>query len=114
MEDPHKKFLKKEFLKKGFKKIVAIGGDGTIIEVENGFFEVEEKPVNHVNIGNQNNNSNNNAHSAIGSTVVKAVNSGHNVWWINELDLFGIKKSNYGKTESNYIQNLDDLSDDVT
>jgi hypothetical protein len=45
--------------------------------------------------------------------VVKAVNSGHNVWWINELDLFGIKKSNYGKTESNYIQNLDDLSDDV-
>jgi diacylglycerol kinase (ATP) len=65
--------LTKKFLKKGFKKIVAIGGDGTINEVANGFFEVEEKPVN---IGNQNNNnSNNNAHSAIGSTVVKAVNS---------------------------------------
>jgi diacylglycerol kinase family enzyme len=68
--------LTKKFLKKGFKKIVAIGGDGTINEVANGFFEVEEKPVNHVNIGNQNNiNSNNNAHSAIGSTVVKSVNS---------------------------------------
>jgi diacylglycerol kinase (ATP) len=65
--------LTKKFLKKGFKKIVAIGGDGTINEVANGFFEVEEKPVN---IGNQNNNNrNNNAHSAIGSTVVKAVNS---------------------------------------
>jgi hypothetical protein len=24
-----------------------------------------------------------------------------------------LKKSNYGKTESNYIQNLEDLSDDV-
>jgi diacylglycerol kinase (ATP) len=68
--------LAKKFLKKGFKKIVAIGGDGTINEVANGFFEVEEKPVNYVNIGNQNNNnSNNNAHSAIGSTMVKAVNS---------------------------------------
>ncbi|HET7283238.1 MAG TPA: hypothetical protein VFI70_01000 [Nitrososphaeraceae archaeon] len=32
-------------------------------------------------------------------------------WWINELDSLGIKKSNYNKTESNYLQNLEDLSD---
>jgi hypothetical protein len=32
-------------------------------------------------------------------------------WWINELDSLGIKKSNYNKTESNCLQNLEDLSD---
>ena len=32
-------------------------------------------------------------------------------WWINELDSLGIRKSNYNKTESNYLQNLEDLSD---
>ena len=32
-------------------------------------------------------------------------------WWINELDSLGIKKSNYNKTESNYLQNLENLSD---
>jgi hypothetical protein len=31
-------------------------------------------------------------------------------WWINELDSLGIKKS-YDKNESNYLQNLEDLSD---
>jgi hypothetical protein len=34
-------------------------------------------------------------------------------WWINELDSLGIKKSNYNKTESNYLQNPEDLSDDI-
>ena len=29
-------------------------------------------------------------------------------WWINELDSLGIKKSNYNKTESNYLQNLEE------
>ena len=32
-------------------------------------------------------------------------------WWINELDSLGINKSNYAKSESNYLQNLQDLSD---
>ena len=32
--------LTRDFLRKGFKKIVALGGDGTINEVANGFFEV--------------------------------------------------------------------------
>src|SRR5688572_16068278 len=31
--------LTRQFLKQGFKKIVAIGGDGTLNEVANGFFE---------------------------------------------------------------------------
>jgi hypothetical protein len=32
-------------------------------------------------------------------------------WWLNELDSLGIKKGNYNKNQSNYLQNLEDLSD---
>jgi hypothetical protein len=32
-------------------------------------------------------------------------------WWLNELDSLGIKKNNYNKNQSNYLQNLEDLSD---
>ncbi len=32
-------------------------------------------------------------------------------WWINELDSLGIKESNCNKNEPNYLQNLEDLSD---
>lgn len=34
-------------------------------------------------------------------------------WWLNELDSLGIKKSNYDKNESKYIQNLENLCDSI-
>ena len=52
------------FLKKGFKKIVAIGGDGTINEVANGFFFLKNNEQNShiqdaVGDGDKNNNDHN-------------------------------------------------------
>ena len=53
------RILTRKFLKKGFKNIVAIGGDGTINEVANGFFCVENRLAIYVtNIENKNNNNN--------------------------------------------------------
>ena len=37
--------IAKKYLKRGFKSIVAIGGDGTLNEVANGFFEESAGPV---------------------------------------------------------------------
>jgi hypothetical protein len=60
------------------RKIIAIGGDGTINEVANGFFCVEKRLAIYVtNIENKNNN--NNADAVFNSMMVKALNSGHNV-----------------------------------
>jgi diacylglycerol kinase (ATP) len=74
------RILTRKFLKKGFKKIVAIGGDGTINEVANGFFCVEKMPIRSsyvANIENKNNNNNNNAdaHAVVDSMMIKPINS---------------------------------------
>jgi len=55
--------LTRDFLRKGFKKIVALGGDGTINEVANGFFEV---------ITSVNNSSNDK--TAPASPILKLIN----------------------------------------
>jgi diacylglycerol kinase (ATP) len=60
--------LTTNFIKKGFKKIVAIGGDGTINEVANGFFEGDIRIH-----GNENNNNGNG--SFLNQAVLKPINS---------------------------------------
>jgi diacylglycerol kinase family enzyme len=60
--------LTTNFIKKGFKKIVAIGGDGTINEVANGFFEED------IRIHSTENNSSGND-SFLNQAVLKPINS---------------------------------------
>jgi diacylglycerol kinase (ATP) len=60
--------LTTNFIKKGFKKIVAIGGDGTINEVANGFFEGDIRIH-----GNKNND--NGSDSFLNQAVLKPINS---------------------------------------
>ena len=56
-------FLTRDLLRKGFKEIVALGGDGTINEVANGFFE-------EITLGN--NSSNNKTKPS--SPILKPIN----------------------------------------
>lgn len=64
--------LTRNFIKKGYKKIVAIGGDGTINEVANGFFE-EDIRIHGGGGGSEYNNKDND--SFLTQAVFKPINS---------------------------------------
>jgi diacylglycerol kinase family enzyme len=91
--------LAREYLKKGFKNIVAIGGDGTINEVANGFFlfKSEDDAYNEENsadvgmggISNNDINTDNNNNLPTNSTITESLD----LIQINPDAVFGIISS---------------------
>ena len=70
--------LTRDLLKKGFNRIVAIGGDGTINEVANGFFtqlEKKRRTIGNINAYELSNNESQNKGQFPKSPVLKPINS---------------------------------------
>lgn len=69
--------LTRKFLKKGFKKVIAIGGDGTINEVANGFFLTEKHRGDNKNLipFSKNNSDQKNKSDFPQPDILKPVNS---------------------------------------
>jgi diacylglycerol kinase (ATP) len=68
--------LTRRFLKKGFKRVIAIGGDGTINEVANGFFIAEERQADKNNpTPSKNNDGQENKNHLPPPDILKPVNS---------------------------------------
>jgi diacylglycerol kinase (ATP) len=67
--------LTREFLKKGFRKVVAIGGDGTINEVANGFFFTEKQNLKSGKVTSSNGHDRPQENNNIKPAILRPINS---------------------------------------